>query len=214
MITTVLWDFGGVFTSSPFEAFNRYEAEQGLPQDFIRSINATNPDSNAWALFERNEISLDAFDTAFADESAAAGHRVPGRAIIPLLAGQLRPRMVAALERIRQDYRVACLTNNVQGGGKGPGMASSSTQAAEVANVMALFEQVFESSKLGCRKPDPQFYTLVCEAMNIEPHQALFLDDLGVNLKPAKAMGMTTIKVSSEAQALADLASSLALVLD
>ena len=121
-IEAVLWDFGGVLTTSPFEAFNRYEAEQGLPKDFIRTINATNPETNAWARFESSSISLDEFDEAFAEESAAAGARVPGREVVALLSGDVRPRMVDMLRLCKRNYAVACITNNVKSG-QGPGMA-------------------------------------------------------------------------------------------
>lgn len=203
-LSAVFWDFGGVITTSPFEAFRRFEAENGLPRDFLRGINATNPDSNAWARFERSELSAEAFDRAFEAESAAAGHPVPGRKVIELLAGDVRPEMVAALRRIREAFRVACITNNVRAG-EGPGMQSSPERAAEIETVMALFEQVIESSKLGVRKPDPRIYEYACEAMGVSPRQVVYLDDLGVNLKPARALGMTTIKVADPADALAEL---------
>ena len=124
MIKAVLWDFGGVFTTSPFESFNRYEQECGIPLDFIRSVNATNPDSNAWAQLESSAIDLARFDTLFATETAAAGHRIAGGEVLKLLAGDLRPEMVAALKTIKQHYRVACITNNVKDAGAGPGMAA------------------------------------------------------------------------------------------
>ena len=112
-ISAVIWDFGGVFTSSPFEAFARYEVSKGLPKDLIRRINSTNPDSNAWALFERNEIDTQGFDDLFLAESTALGHPVPGRDILPLLSGQLRPRMVAALKTCKAHFKVGCITNNM-----------------------------------------------------------------------------------------------------
>ena len=205
LIKAVLWDFGGVITTSPCEAFNRYETERGIPRDFIRSVNATNPDHNAWAQFESSRVSLAEFDALFAAESEAAGHRVPGSDVLPLLSGDVRPEMVRALKRVRQDYRTACLTNNVKGAGEGPGMAADPEHAAQVREVMALFDFVIESSVVGFRKPDRRMYEAACEQADIEPHEAVFLDDLGINLKPARAMGMTTIKVLSAEQALVDL---------
>lgn len=204
MIEAVLWDFGGVLTTSPFEAFNRYEAERGLPRDFIRTINATNPEDNAWARFESSRIDLDEFDRQFADESAAAGHRVPGREVVALLSGDIRPRMVEMLRRCKADFRVACITNNVKSG-HGPGMAASSERAERMAEVMALFDLVVESSIEGIRKPDLRIYQLACERLGISPDRAVYLDDLGINLKPARAMGMRTIKVLGEAQAIDEL---------
>lgn len=207
-IKAILWDFGGVLTTSPFEAFNRFEMQRGLPRDFIRRLNATNPDTNAWARFEASQIGLDEFDQAFLAESTAAGHPLPGSEVVALLGGDVRPRMVEVLKRCKQDYRVACLTNNVRAG-KGPGMAASTVRDNEVRAVMALFDHVLQSSKEGMRKPDPAFYLLACARLQVEPPEVLFMDDLGVNLKPAKALGMTTIKVISEQQIIGDLGRAL-----
>jgi len=204
-IEAVLWDFGGVLTTSPFEAFNRYEAERGLPRDFIRTINATNPESNAWARFESSRIGLDEFDAEFAAEAEQAGYRVPGKDVIALLSGDVRPRMVQVLQRCKEQFRVGCITNNVKGG-QGPGMATSGERADRVAEVMALFDVVVESSVEGVRKPSPEIYRIACERLDIQPARTVFLDDLGINLKPAKAMGMHTIKVLDEQQAIDELA--------
>lgn len=208
MITAVLWDFGGVLTSSPFEAFARFEKEKGLPENFLRKINSTNPNSNAWAKFERSEVSAEQFDSLFLEESTALGHPVGGNDVIRLLSGHIRPRMVAALKRISEDRKCVCLTNNVPAG-HGPGMSKTKEMQDAVIEVMGLFEQVIESSKIGMRKPDPKIYEFACSEMNVSPNQVLYLDDLGVNLKPAAAMGMKTIKVVTEEQALNDLGAAL-----
>jgi putative hydrolase of the HAD superfamily len=211
-VQAVFFDFGGVFTSSPFEALNRYEAERGLPRDFIRRLNAVDPDANAWARLERNACSVEEFCAAFEAEARAAGHELSAPEVLALLAGELRPEMVAALRRVRERWKTACLTNNVAMG-EGPAMMRSPEKAAEIAAVMALFDAVIESSKAGVRKPDPAFYRLACETLDVTPEQVVFLDDLGVNLKPARAMGMTTIKVVSAPQAIADLERVLGLAL-
>lgn len=205
MIEAILWDFGGVLTTSPFEAFNRYEQEHGLPRGFIRGINAKNAEANAWALFESSRIDLAEFDRLFAEEAAAAGYHVPGADVIALLSGDLRPRMVKVLERCKTRYRVGCITNNVRSG-HGPGMAADSERGHAVAEVMALFDVVVESSVEGIRKPDPRIYRLACERLGVAPERTVFLDDLGINLKPARALGMHTIKVLDEEQAIAELA--------
>ena len=201
-IRAVLWDFGGVILSSPFEAFAHYEQRNGLPRDFIRAVNATNPDANAWAQFERSEVTFDEFCDLFEAECQALGQEMRARDMLPLLLGEIRPAMVEAIRRCREHGLVtACLTNN---------WVSHDERDRErvqpgLDDALALFDHVVESSKVGVRKPDPRFYEMACELAAVEPTEVVFLDDLGVNLKPAKAMGMTTIKVTDPAQAIADL---------
>ena len=207
----VIFDFGGVITSSPFEAFNRLEAECGLPKDLVRQINTINPDSNAWALFERAEIGTAQFDTLFAAEARALGHDLDGASVLAVLAGAVRPAMVAALDRLKgEGYRLGCITNNVPAG-HGAGMARSSDTRDEMEQIFARFEHVIESSKAGVRKPDPRIYLMMCEALGLSPEQCVYLDDLGINCKPAAALGMQAIKVTSGEQALADLGALLGL---
>lgn len=208
-ISTIIFDFGGVITSSPFEAFNRLEAERGLPQDFVRRVNATNPDTNAWAQLERAEIDAASFDQLFRSEALSAGHDLDGAAVLGVLAGDVRPEMVAALDHLWEaGYKLGCITNNVPSG-KGAGMARSEEAAEEIGEIMARFDHVIESSKVGVRKPDPRIYQMMCEALGVAPHECIYLDDLGVNCKPAAAMGMTAIKVTSGSQALLDLVGHL-----
>ena len=205
----VFWDFGGVILSSPFDAFLQYEAQKGLPEGFLRSVNATNPDANAWALLERNEVSPRDFDALFLAESTALGHPVPGADVLKLLAGEIRPAMVQALDTVKAaGYAMACLTNNVVGGD-----GATPERREAVAAVMARFDAVIESSKVGCRKPETRFYEIACETLQVSPHECVFLDDLGVNLKPAAAMGMHTIKVINPDDALAALSAALQLSL-
>ncbi|WP_408591754.1 HAD-IA family hydrolase [Novosphingobium sp.] len=209
----VIFDFGGVITSSPFEAFNRLEAERGLPQNFVRRINATNPDSNAWALFERAEIDAARFDALFAEEARAHGHELEGSAVLAVLAGAVRPAMIRALDQLAAaGYRLGCITNNVPTG-HGAGMARSSDRADEMEQIFARFEHVIESSKAGVRKPDPRIYTMMCDHLGLAPAQCVYLDDLGINCKPAAALGMHAIKVTSGEQALTDLSAVLGLAL-
>ena len=211
-IKAVLWDFGGVILTSPFEAFNRYEAESGLPRDFIRRINAVNPDSNAWAQMERGEIDMPRFAELFEAEARALGGTLSGHKVIELISGEVRPEMVEALKRVRQHYRIACITNNMPAG-HGPSMTRSPELAAKVREIMALFEHVVESSKLEMRKPDPRIYRHAVDLLGVAPEHCVYLDDLGINCKPARAMGMATIKVDSAAQALGELEALLGLAL-
>ncbi|MEL7129337.1 MAG: HAD-IA family hydrolase [Pseudomonadota bacterium] len=204
-LQAVIWDFGGVFTTSPFDAFAAYEVERGLPKDFIRSINAVNKDTNAWAQLERNEVTPAEFSDLFRGEAIAHGHDVPGRDVLGLLAGALRPAIVEALKVCKSNVKVGCITNNAKVG-KGASMATDDEGAAAVADIMTLFDHVIESSKIGLRKPDPRIYALMCEALDVDPKHCIYIDDLGINLKPARQMGMTTIKALNETQILADLA--------
>lgn len=201
MIQAVIFDFGGVITSSPFEAFAHYEQTHDLPKDIIRRTNALNHHDNAWAKFERAEIDLAAFDQLFADESRALGAEVRGAAVVKLLKGEIRPEMVEALRRIKARFKTGCITNNLPANA----MGSTDGRALYVAEVMVLFDHVIESAKIGLRKPDSRIYTMMTDTLGVDPNSCVYLDDLGVNLKPARELGMTTIKVISGAQALAEL---------
>ena len=215
--TTVIFDFGGVITASPFEAFNRLEEERGLPRDFVRRVNSADPDDNAWAKFERAEIDAATFDTLFAQEARALGHELGGEAVLAVIAGAVRPAMVRALDTLKdRGFTIACITNNVPGGKmgiRGAGMTRSDDAAIEVAGIMARFDHVIESSKAGVRKPDPRIYLMMCEKLGAEPSECIYLDDLGINCKPAAALGMRAIKVTSGEQALADLSAALGMPL-
>jgi putative hydrolase of the HAD superfamily len=206
-IKATLWDFGGVISTSPFESFARYERERGLPHGFIRGLNATNPDTNAWARLERNEVGIDGFAALFESEARAAGGELSGHDVIACLAGDIRPEMVAAVRACRAaGLRSGCVTNNIAPMHAGDGWGAA-------ASLDDLFDVVVESSKVGVRKPDPRIYELACEALGVEPGEVVFLDDLGINLKPARAMGMHTIKVEDPATALDDLEAATGLTL-
>jgi putative hydrolase of the HAD superfamily len=191
-----------VFTTSPFDAFNSYELEAGLPRDLIRSINATNPDSNAWARLERSDIDVHEFATAFESEASLLGHVVDGRRVLACLSGDVIPEMVGALDRIRERMKVGCITNNVRAVGEGPGMSRTAEQAELVADIMRRFEVIVESSRVGVRKPDPAIYEMACKELGVEPPECIYVDDLGVNCKPAAAMGMLAIKATGVEQTL------------
>ena len=196
MIRAAFFDFGGVVLSSPFEAFARYEADHALPAGFIRRLNAANHHDNAWARLERNEVDLDEFCRLFEAEAVAAGGELDAGAVLQLLAGDLRPAMVDAVRRCHERLKTACLTNNV---------VSSDGPSPHQSLMTELFDVVIESSKVGVRKPDAAFYRLACDAVAVEPDEVVFLDDLGINLKPARAMGMTTIKVDDPDAAITEL---------
>ena len=205
VIRAVLFDFGGVISSSPFEAFAHLEAQRGLPPDFIRTVNATNPDTNAWARLERGEVDLETFGSLWSDEARALGHELDGRLVLEQLAGEIRPAMVDAIRSCKTRYKTACLTNNFT--------RAEAVLSNEVAAVYDLFDAILESRVLGVRKPDPRFYELACETLDVEPDECVFLDDLGVNLKPARQLGMHTIKVTDPGVALRELGGMVGLSL-
>lgn len=206
-VRAVLWDFGGVITTSPFEAFARYEHENGLPREFIRGLNAANHHENAWAKLERSEVAFDEFCTLYEAEAAAAGHTIDARAVLACLSGDVRPAMVQALHTIKANgLKQACLTNNFT--------SMSSGDRNGRTPILDVFDVIVESSRIGVRKPEPAFYRIACEQLGIEPAEAVMLDDLGVNLKPARELGMKTIKVVKQAQALEELEAILGFCLD
>jgi len=199
VIRAALFDLGGVILSSPFEAFAEYERVHELPPGFLRQVNATDPDTNAWAQLERGDVDLVQFGDLFSAEAMALGHEVDGHDVLALLSGELRPAMVEAVRRCSERLITGLLTNNfIAADGRG-------MQDTQLSQVLGLFDAVIESSRVGVRKPDPLFYEIACESLEIAPTEAVFLDDLGINLKPARAMGMVTIKVTDPTTALAEL---------
>lgn len=216
MIKAVLFDFGGVVTTSPFEAFARYEKANDLPVGLIRSINSADPNDNAWAKLERGEVDADGFSELFAVEAAERGYAVDGHTVLELLAGDVRPQMVEAIRRIKAaGLAVACLTNNFKprprtDTARTPtARTDTGTGGSRAADVLAMFDAVVESSVVGMRKPELGFYRAALSLLGIEAREAVFIDDLGINLKPAKAMGMTTIKVVEGHEALRQLSEIL-----
>lgn len=203
----VIFDFGGVFTTSPVQNFAVFEREHNLPERFIGEVIKANHDENAWARFERAEMTLEEFDDAFAAESRAAGFEIRGRTLVDLLKLHFNHDMIAALARVKEaGYKTGCITNNL------PKIDSKAMLAASekrdvVERIHANFDHIIESSKAGVRKPEPRIYEMMCSALAVAPSACIFLDDLGINLKPARQMGMTTIKVpfGDVAPAIAEL---------
>jgi putative hydrolase of the HAD superfamily len=194
----IIWDFGGVITSSPFDAFNEFEEVNGLPKDIIRTINSENPDINAWAQFESNSITIDQFDDLFLKEAKTKGFDIKGRDIIKLLKGSIRENMVSFLRELKSNFKLGCITNNVK-------PSSEENTDNETKEAMSIFDHVIESSIVGIRKPNPEIYMMSCDALNVSPDQCIYLDDLGINLKPARELGMTTIKVIQPEDAIQEV---------
>jgi putative hydrolase of the HAD superfamily len=210
-VTAVVFDLGGVLTESPMHAFAAYEAEAGLPAGLIRQLNSTDPDTNAWARFERNELDVAGFSAAFEAEAAALGHRVEAARVLEALRGDLRPSMVAAVRRLREaGLPLGLLSNNV----------APMERSGRLGELLDLFDAVVESSTEGVRKPEPEIYrralTRLSDAVSrpIEAADCAYLDDLGINLKPARALGFATIKVLEPGPALAELSALVGFRLD
>ena len=190
----MFFDFGGVISTSPFDAFAAYERRSGVPEGFIRRVNATNSNLNAWAQLERSDISLEEFASAFEIEAAALGHVVNGRDVLACLSGDIRPEMIEAIRRCHERLRTVLVTNNFVSAG-----------SIVHDTVGELFDVIVESSRVGVRKPEVAFYEIACRLAEVTADEVVFLDDLGVNLKPARELGMTTIKVVDAAMALSEL---------
>ena len=193
----VIWDFGGVITSSPFEAFNKFELDNNLPKDIIRTINSENPDDNAWAKFERNDVDINEFDTLFSKEADKKGFQISGKQVVKLLSGDIRKPMVDFLLSLKENYKLGCITNNIQNS-----KDDKVNHLNQASQVMKIFDHIIESSRVGLRKPDPKIYYMSCEALGVRPEECIYLDDLGINLKPARKIGMTTIKVIDPNEAI------------
>ncbi|MGH9184699.1 MAG: HAD-IA family hydrolase [Acidimicrobiales bacterium] len=194
-VRAALFDFGGVLTASPFEQFARYEASADLPPGFVRRLNGTNPDTNAWAQFERGQIEVDEFCALFESEARAAGGTIEARAVLACLEVEPRPMMLEAVRRCHERLKTALLTNTTV-------VHSADGRLDPLGE---LFDLVIESTRVGVRKPETRFYELALEQLDVAADEAVFLDDLGVNLKPARDMGMVTIKVDDPEAAIAEL---------
>ncbi len=208
VVSAVVFDLGGVLTESPMTAFAAYEAEAGLPEGLIRRLNSTDPDANAWARYERGELDTAGFAEAFEAEALAAGHRLDARRVLAALAGELRPTMLAAVAALRDaGVPLALLSNNV----------APMERTGRLGDLLGVFDAVVESSVEGVRKPEPEIYRRALQRLSeavgrpVAPADCAYLDDLGINLKPARALGMHTIKVVDPAAALAELSALVGL---
>jgi len=204
VVSAVVFDFGGVITESPMVGFAAYEASAGLPSGLIVRLNSTDPHTNAWARFERNELDVAGFTDAFEAEALAAGHRVDASRVLAALTGDVRPAMVEALRRLRAaGFPLGLLSNNV----------APMERTGRLGELLGFFDAIVESSVEGVRKPEPAIYSRALERLSsavgrpVAASECAYLDDLGINLKPARAMGFRTIKVADPAEALAELSS-------
>ncbi|HEY7439210.1 MAG TPA: HAD-IA family hydrolase [Acidimicrobiia bacterium] len=204
-IAAVIFDLGGVVFPSPFDLFAAYEAAEGLPDRFIRNVVAASADHGAWARLERNDVTFEDFCKEFENECRQAGGSVDAQKLMAGVGARFEPRpeMLRAITSIREHgLKLGALTNN---------WAPSASKALPDLDTRRdlVFDVVVESSVERLRKPDPRIYELICTRLDIRPDEAVFLDDLGVNLKPARELGMTTIKVIEASAALDELAEVL-----
>lgn len=199
----VVFDLGGVVYPSPLDVFRSYERDRGLPDRFLSEVVLADPALGAWSRLERGELGFDEFCDAFDAECAAHGGSVSARDLMADVATRLEPRpaMVSAIGAIRaRGLKTGALTNN---------WVDDPARNDRETPITGWFDVVVESAIEGLRKPDPRIYRLVCERLEAAPNATVFLDDLGANLKPARELGMTTIKVADPDAALAELEAAL-----
>jgi putative hydrolase of the HAD superfamily len=196
-IAGVLFDVGGVVTDSPLHAIARFEREHGIEAGAINRAVVAAGEEGAWARLERGELTVEMFLSAFEDDCRACGIRVSAAALMAaiLTEREVRPQMLEAIRRLRRHgLRVGALTNNWR------------SEAGPVEHPLGEhFDLVIESQAVGLRKPDPRIYELACRRLEVEPIRTAFLDDIGQNLKAARALGMRTIKVEDPELALRQL---------
>ena len=198
----VVFDFGGVIIDAPFDAFTALEHRVGVPAGAIRAINARNPDDNAWARIERGDVDAEGFVALFEAEAADVGVNLPAREVLDIVTGAssarhvARPVMLELLGELSSaGLRLGLITNNIRPLG----------ESGDVGWVFETFDTVVESCLVGRRKPEPAIYRLALDALGVPAERAVMLDDLGINLKPARALGMATIKVGDAERAAGEL---------
>ncbi|MGM0452392.1 MAG: HAD family hydrolase [Thermodesulfobacteriota bacterium] len=203
-IKAVIFDLGGVILDSPMEVFAEFEKQHGLSSNFLNRAIVDAGSQGAWARLERGEIDLEAFFDAFDAELWQAGAEISSRDLMAAVNdfATVRPPMIEAVRRLRRGgYRTAALTNNW--------LVADGATSTGLAVLKAEFDVFVESSQTGLAKPDPRIYEQVLSELGVAADQAVFLDDIGRNLKPARQMGMTTIKVESVESALRELEKTL-----
>ena len=202
-IKTIIFDFGGVVTNSPIEGFKKLEKTHGYSKGLITGINMNNPDNNAWARSERGEIEIDTFLSQFEQEALEIGHDINADEILIQLYGSPRPIMIKKIISLSKSnkYKLICLTNVLKGIEK----FMPKEREEVVNNIMSYFDKIYESYKIGMRKPEARIYEYIIKDLEINPKETVFLDDLGMNLKTARQLGINTIKVVDPIEAIKTL---------
>jgi putative hydrolase of the HAD superfamily len=201
-----IFDIGGVLTHSPVTRIQQYCLEQAIPDDVRYAIFA--PDDGPWSRFERSELTREQFAAEFDAHVTRCGTAARGTSFMEwfFVGFGERPEMVAVVKHLRGKVKLGSITNNVA-------RDEPAQRRTSGIDLPSLFDVVVESAIEGIRKPDPRIYRLACERLGVEPTEAVFLDDLGSNLKGAKALGMHTIKVDATASAIDDLEAALGIPL-
>ena len=202
-IKTIIFDFGGVITNSPIEGFKLLEEKHGYDKGIITNINMNNPDNNAWAKSERGEIDINTFLEEFEKEALSIGQKINAKEILQQLYGSLRKNMINKIKLLStsKKYKLICLTNVL----KGVDIFTPKERVEAVKDVMSYFDIIYESYKLNMRKPEARIYQYILKELNIEPQETVFLDDLRMNLKSARKLGINTIKVIEPNDAIYEL---------
>ena len=200
----VIFDLGGVVVDSPLHAIHRYERELGIPEGVVNRVVVDTGPQGAWSRLERGELSMERFYGDFEAELRAVGHAISAATMMARIAEcGPRPTMLEAIRRIRgRGLKAGALTNNW-----------ANERGEPTHDLKDRFDAFIESSKVGLRKPDPRIYRLACDTLGISPSEAVFLDDIGRNLKAARELGMRTIKVDQPGPALAELSQQLGFAL-
>ena len=187
-IKLILWDYGGVLTYSPFLNIKDFEQLSNIKQNSIIKINSNKPFVNAWAKLEKNLISFNEFSCLFKEEAKSIGiNHIDPIKLLQCIEVSLNNKMVTLLKKVSQKYDCACLTNNFKN-------HFSKKNSSTFNSIKKSFDYIFESSKLGLRKPEKEIYLYAQKKMKVKPQEILFIDDLGINLKPARELGFITYK--------------------
>jgi putative hydrolase of the HAD superfamily len=206
MYKAAIFDIGGVLTHSPVTRIKQYCADNGI-HDGVR-VAIFGPEDGPWSRFERSELTREGFAGEFDRHISVCETKATGPAFMEWFFQGFgeRPEMVGAVRYLKGRVKLGAITNNVSRD------EPAQTRTSGI-DLPSLFEVIVESAIVGYRKPEPQIFQIACEQLGIEANEAVFLDDLGANLKGARALGMHTIKVDDTLSALDELEAALGIPL-
>jgi epoxide hydrolase-like predicted phosphatase len=184
----VVFDLGGVLTTSPVPALARLLVPQGHDPQTVYAW-FTNP-TGAWAQYETGQLTEQEVQPALEREAEKVGLDLDVRAFLEtFFAGfEVRPKMVQVVESMKGRARLGCLTNTVR-----------RNAGAELFGIAAVaFDAVVASCEVGMRKPAPDIYDLMCRKLGVGPAEVVFLDDHQPNVQAAREVGMTGLLFTTE----------------